>query len=278
MAKILKVMVVALMAVLALGTTGCSGVSMESDSELTSLNGKQGWSVSGTLVTGQGTVPVSMQTELDPDNYTVQIQTTQPGGIPVGPGLNVGGGAQTEAVVTWSVAGTPVTRRITAPGSITGVGEGVRVQIFDVTNTTAYLFNAGQKYPVSASVSRGTRGTTMTPPVLIPGPNNPTVANSIDRGPGMYAIPNNDILTIPIPQGVGVISVMVNCVDLGNGVSVTNGNVQVSMGNSGFGVEVGAAPVNLGTWMPVPPGATILGMRNISGTTMFFSVAFGIDG
>jgi hypothetical protein len=226
-----------------------------------------GWAQSGTLTTGNSQGLVSFQCKgLERSNYTVTITSTQPST-----------GATTEALVTWTVAGTDITRRITVPGSLTGAADAVRVQVVDATDVVSFpSFVAGKTYPVTIAVAKGTRGPSQMPPVLIPGATG--LSGGLADGPGLYIIQTATIDTIPIPQGVGIVSVMVNAVALGTGVVADSSNAQISMGVSGFGIQVGSAPANVGAWLPVPPGATVLGMRNISGQPLWFSVTFGIDG
>lgn len=240
--------------------------------ELSGLGRRRtGWAQSGQLITANTNQFVSLQADFqESDTYLIEIGANPPLG-----------GAMTEAIITWTVAGNQVSRRVTVGSgvSIAGAGEAVRVQVVDTTDVVHYLFGPGVPYPVTISVARGVRATTMVPPTLVPGATG-FAAN--DRGPGYYFVPPGTVLTIPIPAGVGVVSAFVTALDVTGASTVGQQNAQAFFQNTFAGVFEMAFPVNLGTWVPVPPGAGSLNLSNLNaapgGHGLSFGVAFGIDG
>jgi hypothetical protein len=96
---------------------------------------KTGWGQSGTLTAGNKTQRVTMQADFNKGvgafDFTCQFSVTAPGGRSV---------VNAEALVSWRVEGQEVTRRITigAGASLTGVGQAVRVEIYDATPPNFY--------------------------------------------------------------------------------------------------------------------------------------------
>jgi len=127
--------------------------------------------------------------------------------------------------------------------------------------TTAYALS---KYKVAASLSRGTRATTMQPPVLL------TIKEQ--AVPDNFATQN---ISFPLVDA-GVISVLIT----------TTSNVAAEAENclAQFLDPTGSAitsyfPSEFSGWYPVPPGAVILQLVNQSTSKpAAFSIQWGIEG
>lgn len=130
------------------------------------------------------------------------------------------------------------------------------------TNAATGAF-ALSTYKVAVALSRGTRATTMQPPVLI-------TTNST-------GVPANSITLIPFPLAeAGVISALIT-VTSAVAAEAEKGNAQFldAAGN----VIASYQPNEFSGWYPVPPGSVNLRFINGSTTdTLFFSLQWGIEG
>ncbi len=234
------------------------------DDELRDDEKSGGWSQSGVMHTGSLTDQVSLQAKFPKaESYTVQF------------GINPSAGAlaeavQAEALISWSVEGNTVTRRVNVANgaSVTGTGQAVRVVMADRT-----VGGTGKDYVVSVQVAPGSRPSTQQPPTLIPVPAFFNVAPT-----GGVSDP-----VIPIPTDAGAISVFVTVTAVGPGgpVASAEGIATVDQQISGGFTRKTYDP-RTAEWVPLTPGATFLQLHNnntvISGIHLFFSVTFGIDG
>lgn len=240
----------------------------------TTLNGKKGWSSSGSIQATNGYDPVlgpnagvSLQANFDEsDVYTAQFFI---GPVPPDAAFGAGEFIRARAEVTWSVEGNFVRRVIDVVNgaSITGVAQGVKIRIFDdsVYSTAKPAIN----YDVSASVSRGARSSVQQPPVYS--------ATSLQLAAGAQ---NGNI---PIPQNAGVISVMLL---VGTVATVPSPNPVTEF--STICAQVTAAPNNTTLrvydardyqWVPVAPGADhLLIVKDATTPILHYTAIFGIDG
>jgi hypothetical protein len=225
---------------------------------------KTGWGASGKVVQGAGVSRiVSMQVDFPNDvatSYTVQFRSSVPGNAVCNP----------EALITWSVEGQFVTRRVSIGDgtSVTGVGQAVNVKIQD--NTPAIFITPGAEveYSVSVQVAPGFRGASELPPTLYPF----SVANGF-----LFEIPAGGNVAIPIPGDAGVTQVFVTAVGIPLGTPIADATAFAIVTNGPFAQrEYDVQRVS--GWVPVNPGATQLDLFNTGATQINFTVAFGIDG
>ena len=195
---------------------------------------KDGWSSSGTLVTGAPNQPVTMQADFpEADVYTVQFAVSPP----------KAGVYRAVAQISWTVEGNTITRIVDVANgvAISAPSQAVRVIINDATPTAAQgsgnIFN--QPYGVTVSATRGTRPVTGQPPTYL-------------AFPVQVAIPATNSLLIPIEQGAGVISIEIAA---DSALATASPNLLIQQENAGGivlksykyadqGVGVGFVPIS----------------------------------
>jgi hypothetical protein len=173
---------------------------------------------------------------------------------------------RTEAIITWFVGGNTVIRRVSVGDgtSVSGTGNSVHVQIVDRTVDAGPGAPNGVEYTVSCQVAKGVRPTVQMPAILVP-------------IPGVYAVPAAGQIIVPVPDDTGIISVLVTAwVDL----MTTIPQAHVTHENNGI-LTKAYNPTVYTDWVPLSPGATNIHLVNSFaplGSTIFYSVTFGIDG
>ena len=199
----------ALVSLILAALTGCSAPATapvtcstptceEADPDMLPSQQTLGWSASGKLVTGSAGATVSLQQTFPVAGmWTVQFAVGAVAPIAAGPGAP---SSRPQAVITWTVAGNPVSRTVDVGNgvSVSGVGEAVRVTVTDQSNTLG--FQAGNPYFVSITVAPGTRPSGTHPPTLRL--VDPTTGANTHIAPLASA-------TFALPQGVGAKSVAV---------------------------------------------------------------------
>ncbi len=236
-------------------------------------NAKTGWSVSGNLIVGDSTKTVQLQADFaTPGEYTLQFN--------IGPAVGSNTAAVAEALITWSVEGNSVQRRVTiTPGcSVSGVGQAVRITMNDASVGIAGTIPDGKQYRVSAQVARGPRPTTSVPPTYIPSGDG-------NYGKGAYIVLIGTPVDVPIPVDAGVSSVYVAVAGFvaASGVAaavnfpIVNHIVPDSLGD----LRVQRYDPRTFQWVPLVPGATKIQLSNfntVAGVAYAYYVAFGVDG
>lgn len=232
--------------------------------ELSSSNSRSAF---GTMTTGNSNKQPGLQADFKiAGSYVVQITMT-----PLGRIDGTHPAPDAEAEITWKVKGNNVVRRVSIANGVTvqGVCQSVAVRIIDVTDLGG---NDSIDYAVSMLVAPGTRGSTEQPPTLVTDDNT--------------AVPSQGDLDIPVPENVGVISVLVTAIRYGaaNNTVITQplpGYIQVVQEDAqGAALKV-YDPRDYG-FMPLSPGCANLKFRNyevdLADTALGVSVTFGIDG
>ncbi len=225
-----------------------------------------GWSKSGPLATLNSTLEASMQVQFPISGaYTIAFGIEEPeavGGI-----FRI-----TEAEIAWSVAGNTVRRRVTAGNgvSVTGNGEGVSVKLKD------YSINTGvgttRPYVVHASVAPGVRPAKNQPPILT------------TRTPEPILLVGGATSIVQIPPDAGVISAMITAYAFtsasGIYVSVPIPEGTAFVQQLGGGLRLKYYDARTYDFVPIAPGATAIGLANnfAAGTSIYYTVTFGIDG
>lgn len=255
---------------------------------------KNGWSATGDIRTpipvGIAAGPpspdvVSLQANFadDPGAYTVQFTVN----IPADAGTAVR--IRARAQIFWSVEGNEITRsmEVVDGGSISGVGQGVRVVVSDISRQVAPgAAPPSVTYSVSITVIKGVRPTSPNPPFLAPIAGDGNLV-------GHLTTAQESIIDVPL--GVGVNSVAVfpfatDSVDPDASVPVILLDNEVEVYQSAND-STGGAPTVFDvlrmydprdvTWVPLAPGTRSIIIRNKSataGTILWYSIAFGIDG
>lgn len=225
-----------------------------------------GWSKHGLLHTGVTTDSLSMQCNFpQADVYTVEFSLlgndAEPNPI------------QAEALITWSVEGNNVTRRVSIGNgvSVTGVGASCSVVMIDKTIKQG-PFNPvpnGSEYRVSVQISAGSRASTSQPPTLVQG-------SIIKLGPGV----STGGLVVPVDAGVISVYVTVSGFDaFDTPIALKPAGTLVQQVKSGVFAKC-YDPMAVTGWVPVSPGTASIDVVNIFADMpqAWFSITFGIDG
>ena len=216
--------------------------------------------------------------------YTVQFNVAPPQGLP-SPGPDVSyPPIFIEALITWSVGGGSVNRRVSVTNgtSVTGVGEGVTVRVFDASPQLGEgpyvgpLYAAypdGTTYTVQVSVARGSRASNTQQPTL-----------------SRWQWQNVELLKsgtelIQIPSDAGAINVFSSlrhpAAGAGGFVAVTEADIQAQQVVAPATIPVMAYYPRELEWFPLVPGCTGINYQNstnASATAIYVSTWFGIDG
>lgn len=126
-------------------------------SDRSTFGTKTGWGQSGQLTTGNQTKRVTMQADFNRGvgafDFTAQFNLT-----PSSTGNAI---VNAEALVRWRVEGQEVTRRLTigAGASLTGVGQAVRVEMYDATPPQ---FWKSRRVPGTATLTPGSENVTFS--------------------------------------------------------------------------------------------------------------------
>jgi hypothetical protein len=225
---------------------------------------KKGWSVAGELTTGLAAPTVSLQANFEPGDYTIQFNLIMP---------NTGGAAinvRAVALVTWSVEGNQVTRRVNVGNgvSISGNAEGVRVVISDSSDLT-FVPLSRIPYVVAATITKGTRPSVEQPPKLYPRPGGRATYDTL--------APAATIVYL-IPADAGVISVFVSVAADPAGVNAPIPEQGVQVTQLG-GTALAVYDPRASQFVPLAPGATQIAVTNMTaGQTIVVNCVFGIDG
>jgi hypothetical protein len=249
------------------------GAPMTSNDQELPASGPDGWSQSGTLTPGNKNKQVTLQANFPKtDTYTIQFNVDRT----TFKGIGAGASAQfTEALITWSVEGNDVTRKVTiADGvSVTGVGQAVRVVITD--NSIIGGSTTASPYVASAQVSKGTRAPSASPPVYI---DPSTIATQINAIAGTVA-------SFTPPEGIGANSLLITAQYLdGAGVpraTAPLGTLTAKI-QAGSGLNMSVYEPRAAGFVPIPPGATQvtieIGVTGAAGDVMVVTPIWGIDG
>lgn len=237
----------------------CADEACTNEKEATDMT-EMGWSASQTLQPGAGeNEALYFQTKFpEIGAYTLQFYLDGPTINPLSTLIR-----KAEALITWSIAGLHVSRRVSCVNglSITGLAENVTVKVFD----TSLLLDAYPRDPylVSLQASKGTRPSVQQPPTL----DGPSI--SLDPGPVVSA-------DIPIPQDAGAISLFTTVTAAS---ALAPEQVSVLMRNAGGIVIREYSPLVNTEWVPLPPGASRIQLRSgVLAPVTNWALTFGIDG
>jgi len=226
-------------------------------------------SATGTLVS-RGTNVVQVQDDFDgsAQNYTVQFW--------LGQRVAIGGGAvgvfTPVGEILWSVGGNAQRRLVSIfdGTAITGVAEHFTVRATDRTDP-ADTSNQTQ-YDITITAARGVRGSTALPPTYQTYITNAGITRlgSFNLGPGVT-------FDVPIPQDVGINSVMVTAASVG--VVLTDVDFVFTQMYAVPALALKRYNPTIYGFVPISSQADVLRFVNLTAaTTIEFSVAWGIDG
>lgn len=213
------------------------------------VDGRTGWAVGGSLITGNSSNTVSLQAHFGKASiFTVQLDVTPPdsGSVP-------------QVTISYTVNGVPVDRTIdvAAGASISGVAEAVRVRIIDATPIPK--MTAGIAYPVTITIGTYPR----------PGGAYPTVTGAYDT---TIASGGNQE-TVRVPAGANGVYVFAWP------ASGTTIDLEITQSNS-VGPLFKALQTDGIPQQPIPlvAGAKFVNVINNGATNIQATVIFSIDG
>lgn len=231
-------------------------------------NLKMGWGTSGKLATGNTSKMVTLQADFPiSETYTIEFAKTN------NPASN--NPIFAEALITWSVEGNYVTRRVNIGDgvSLTGVGQAIKVQMTDATVAGRGGEPNASEYLVSCQVAPGVRPTTEQGPTLTP---QTTVPSSLNGGGGLFTVGPGATVVVPISQDAGVIAMKVMAIDTTTNTLAARG-LTVKQLYAGVTVKQ-YDPALTDDWVPVTPGTDQIALVNHTAHTLDVSPVFEIDG
>jgi len=135
------------------------------------------------------------------NQYTVQITINQPPG-----GRSANGPPNLRAYINWVTSGVTNPRVVTVGDgtSVSGSGSGVSISLQDVSTSPVDPTQA--EYEVTIIIVPGTRGSTSSPPILVPLPSELTVTGTASITTVGWYLPATGAGTIEVdvPEGAGV--------------------------------------------------------------------------
>lgn len=237
---------------------------------------KNGWQASGRLIMLDTTRKVSMQADFaDPGNYTVQFSTEAKNVAGVS-----GRKSTPKARIQWSVEGGTIDRIINVVNgvSISGVAQGVRVEIYDATPSgSGFLPGFDPSYLVACQVVKGIRANVEQPPQLILDNDDLGTMNA-----GFITVPANsssNAYEIPFNAGPVSVNVTVSPNPYTTLAFIPEDSVLVRQrSGTGAGVSVKLYdPRDMG-FVPLAPAASAIQIRNNNAFDVDCHISFGIDG
>jgi hypothetical protein len=234
---------------------------------------KTGWGTSGKLTTGDLVGQVTLQANFEETGtYTIEfsMDTNALSNNPI----------FAEALITWSIEGNYLQRRVNvADGiSVSGVGQAVKIQMMDATSNITGPINAVQ-YGVACQVAKGVRGSNKQPPTLVPRGTLPPSADGSGNGSGNFTIGPGPISTlfVPVPQNSGLISLFVTTLDTSTGTSQPGDIIIVQQYNGT--VVRDYDPYIYRDWVPLAAGVDAIEIFNTNPSDTYrVSLTFGVDG
>lgn len=215
-----------------------------------------------------------LQTQLpEPGNYTVEFSITNI--QPVAPAVTVGN-ITPVATISWALGGVHYERKISVfnGASITGVAEAVTIRVFDETDLSDTSNQTS--YDVSMSVAKGVRGSVIQPPTY------QQYLSPIAGGSPLFGsviIPGGANYTIPVPQNIGINSVMITYATIILPTAGVLENLVSQDSASGTTLKL-YNPKDYG-FVPINPQIIALTLFNNDtnvGVSYIFNITWGIDG
>ncbi len=227
----------------------------------------KGWSASGVLKTGNTDRIVPLQCQFpEPGTYTASF-ARENGDLSLAPC------PECEALISWSVAGQTITRRVDVISgmSVQGTAEAVTITIRDKSTTGVFDVD----YRVTVTVAPGTRAPNQLQPFLKAGILN---TNPATVAPAAF-------FDFDVPQDAGVNSVLVLVASPHPGAAAAPPIPEQAAQVIHF--ALGIVPTLLQYdprsqgWVPLAPGTAAVRVLNdnaLGQANQIFTVFFGIDG
>jgi len=213
------------------------------------------WSTSGKLEAFRSNKRVSLQAQFAEDDvYTVSYSMVAP--------TPRNATVKAVALISWSIAGNSFTRKVSigSGGSISAPASAVSVIATDDSGENQAF--AALPYDVSLFVAKGVRADRSVPPTLTA---------------GVQPVLANNFINVPVPQGVGVVSVNI-LVANDTSVPIPDQAIKVFFMDSTANEVLGSYDPRQIEWAPLPPSCDRVVLQNATGIAQDALVTFGIDG
>jgi len=219
---------------------------------------KSAWSASKQLICNDEGIELSLQVQFQETGY----YTVQFGIVPPQEPSAFVFPFSAEAIISWSVEGNTIRRRVSVGNgvSISGGGQAVKVVVAD---RTRFPDVNPHTYLASVSVTKGTR----------PSVNQPATLESLPQVTSVLAA---GVLVIPVPQDAGAISAqVVSSVLALAGLPV---HLIVFQKNAVGQILKAYDPSVETGFVPLAPNTTEVEIDNIGAFTARVKLTWGIDG
>jgi hypothetical protein len=229
-----------------------------SEDGMLDLSKKSAWSASKQLVCNNETIELSLQVMFQETGY----YTVQFGIVPPQEPSAFVFPYSAEALISWSVEGNTIQRRVSVGNgvSISGGGQAVKVVVMD---RTRFLDPNPHTYLASVSITKGTR----------PSVNQPATLESLPQVTSVLAAGS---LVIPVPTNAGAISAqVVSSVLALAGLPV---HLIVFQKNAAGQILKAYDPSVDTGFIPLAPNTTQVEITNIGTFTARVKLTWGIDG
>lgn len=181
----------------------------------------------------------------------------------------------TLAIVKWTVDGNDIQRIVTVANgvSLAGVGAGATIQVYDATDLAGSISpDPFPQYMVTVTISPGTRGSSVNPPVYFPAIKDP---NTGVPSSGQLT-PISFLANIPVPPNAGVISVQVTAGPVIFGVTPFLMVYQLAPDGT---ILKQYNALAYPEWVPLDPAANRILLQNMDpANTCSYGIGFGVDG
>lgn len=207
-----------------------------------------------------------------PTVYTVQFSISGKRPYP-GPGAD--GNINPVAEIGWSLGGNTIYRKVSAfsGASITGLCENVVVKVSD--ETSPLDFSQQQAYEVTILAAPGTRPGNINPPTYQTYQNS-TSGVIVRLGASLLAAAS--FVDVPVPQNIGVVSVLSTALVLNGNVSLSTGDVVITQFNTSTG-QLKQYYAGLPIFVPIGSQVSLLRItNNLLADIVLVSLTWGIDG
>lgn len=244
-----------------------------SDRLMRRQNAVKGWAVTGNLTAGTDDA-VSLQANFKyVGYYTIQFSMEQPD-IEFETG-----GIFALADITWTVAGNPITRRVSIVNGMTisGMGESVYVEMYDFSQP-----DASAVYKVACSVARGARPVAGNIPNLsINTESLKTEAARRGESVGSILLPGAS-RTWDVPVGAGVNSVFIGVAPVDYTANSYTSLRDALVGFWELTTQTGIAWDNMNRWIPLMPASAriniALNAAYVGATGVWVAPLWGVEG
>lgn len=244
-----------------------------SDRLMRKQNAVKGWAVTGNLTPGTDDAVSLQATFKYVGYYTVQFSMQLPDTE------FETGGIFALADITWTVAGNPITRRVSIVNGMTisGMGESVYVEMYDFSEA-----DPDSVYQVACSVARGTRPVAGNIPNI--SINTETLKTEAERrGESVVSVLTPGASrTWDVPPNVGVNSVFIQVAPVAYAADNYKSLQDTFIGFWELTQQAGIGFDNLNRWIPIMPASARINLKldaaYVGAEGVYVAPIWGVEG